>query len=109
MDLKSLGQNLRNSRKEQKLSQEKLAEAVGLSANYIGLIERGEKQPALDTLVDILNALNISADLALSGDLNYVRTRKNNILEREFRNAMREDIEIAYTVIQELEKKRSRQ
>ncbi len=109
MELKSLGQNLRNSRKEQKLSQEKLAEAVGLSANYIGLIERGEKQPALDTLVDILNALNISADLALSGDLNYVRTRKKNILEREFRNAMREDIEIAYTVIQELEKKRSRQ
>lgn len=109
MDLKALGQNLRKCRKEQKLSQEKLAEAVGLSANYIGLIERGEKQPALDTLVNILNALDASADAILAGDINYVKSRKKNVLEREFRNAMREDIEIAYTVIQELEKKRSRQ
>ena len=104
MDLKALGQNIRKCRKEQGLSQEQLAEKTGLSANYIGLIERGEKQPALDTLVNILNALNASADIILSGDLNYVKIKKKNVIEREFKDAMREHINIAYTVIAELEK-----
>ena len=104
MDLKALGQNIRKCRKEQKLSQEQLAEKVGLSANYIGLIERGEKQPALDTFMDILNALNASADLVLAGDLNYVKIKKKTIIEREFKDAMREHINIAYSVIEELEK-----
>ena len=104
MDLKALGQNIRKCRKEQGLSQEQLAEKTGLSANYIGLIERGEKQPALDTLVNILNTLNASADLVLSGDLNYVKIKKKNVIEREFKDAMREHISIAYTLIEELEK-----
>ena len=33
-----------------------------LSANYIGMVERGLKEPGLATIVKILNALNISAD-----------------------------------------------
>ena len=104
MDLKALGQNLRKCRKEQKLSQEKLAEAVGLSANYIGLIERGEKQPALDTLVNILNALDASADAILAGDLKYIRTRKKSAIEREFKNSVHENVAKIYAVIHEIEK-----
>lgn len=37
-------------RKARGWSQATLAEAVGLSANHVGVIERGEKTPTLDTV-----------------------------------------------------------
>lgn len=36
-----------------------------LSSNYIGMVERGLKEPGLATIVKLLNALNISADTLL--------------------------------------------
>lgn len=105
MDLKALGQNIRRCRTEKQLSQEQLAGLVNLSSNYIGLIERGKKQPTLSVLIDILNALDASADLMLANDLNYVKTRKKEVMDEEFKSAMREDLNLAYKVIQELEKR----
>lgn len=42
-----------------------LAEKSELSSNYIGMVERGLKEPGLATIVKLLNALNISADTLL--------------------------------------------
>ena len=36
-----------------------------LSANYIGLVERGEKIPSLESFISIVNALGVSADMVL--------------------------------------------
>ena len=66
MGLESIGKNIRKFRHHRGLRQEDLAEITGLSINYIGAIERGEKIPALDTFIDILNALSVSADMVLS-------------------------------------------
>jgi transcriptional regulator with XRE-family HTH domain len=45
-----------------------LAERVGVSANYIGVLERGTKLPTLDTLALLAKALSIStADLIDDG------------------------------------------
>lgn len=65
MQLETIGQNIRKYRKQQQLRQEDLAERTGLSLNYIGMIERGEKVPSLETFIAIANALGISADLLL--------------------------------------------
>ena len=62
MQYNSIGTNIRKFRTEKNLRQEDLAERAGLSANYIGMVERGLKEPGLATIVKILNALNISAD-----------------------------------------------
>ena len=53
------GQRLREQRLKHHLTLEQVAD---LSANYIGMVERGLKEPGLATIVKILNALNISAD-----------------------------------------------
>ena len=66
MGLESIGKNIRKFRHHRGLRQEDLAEITGLSTNYIGAVERGEKIPSLETFIDILNALSVSADVVLS-------------------------------------------
>ena len=65
MDLTSIGRNIRKFRTNKKMRQETLAEKTGLSANYIGMIERGEKIPSLITLIHLTNALGVTADMLL--------------------------------------------
>ncbi len=57
--LKKIGKNISDVRKSKNLSQEKLAELVGKSRNYIGMIERGESNVPTSTLIDIAKALNV--------------------------------------------------
>ena len=66
MNYESIGQNIRASRIRKKLRQEDLAELTDLSVTYIGMVERGEKIPALETFVKIPNALEVSADVILA-------------------------------------------
>ena len=66
MGLESIGKHISEFRHLRKLRQEDLAEITGLSTNYIGAVERGEKIPSLETFIDILNALSVSADMVLS-------------------------------------------
>ena len=46
MEPKILGANIRKYRKQIGITQEQLAEKIGKSVNYIGMIERGEKVPS---------------------------------------------------------------
>ena len=54
-----LGKRVKKMRKSVKITQQKLAEKVGLSDKYIGAIERGERSPSVKTLDKIANALGI--------------------------------------------------
>lgn len=51
MELDSIGKYIRKFRLARKLRQEELAEQTGLSTNYIGMIERGEKFLLLNHLL----------------------------------------------------------
>ncbi len=51
---------VKKHRKKRKLSRAGLAEKSGLHQTYIGLLERGERSPNLDTAKAIAKALNIS-------------------------------------------------
>ncbi len=57
--LKKLGQNIRNIRNDRKLSQEQLAELLGVSRNYIGMIERAEVNVPSRTLIELAKVLNV--------------------------------------------------
>ena len=83
MNLETIGKNIRKYRKAKKLSQESLAEMTELSTNYIGLVERGKKVPALDTFLRIANALEVSADMLLEDVIyNGYKVKDSLISER---------------------------
>lgn len=62
MDLKAVGQRIKDAREEKNLTQEELAALVNLSSTHVSVIERGLKVTKLDTFVAIANALDVSAD-----------------------------------------------
>lgn len=57
-----LGDRIRNIRKQQGMSQELLGERSGLHTNYIGQVERGEKNVTVESLERIANGLNITLE-----------------------------------------------
>lgn len=65
MDLSSIGKHLKERLIQKSWTQEEVAERLNLSPAYIGMIERGEKVPRLETFIRIINELGMSADVAL--------------------------------------------
>lgn len=57
-----LAANLRRYRERAALSQEALAHAADLHPNAIGLLERGERDPRLGTLIAIARAITDESD-----------------------------------------------
>lgn len=55
----NFGQRIRYLRKAKGLTQEQLAELTGFHHNYIGMIERGERNPSLVNIEIFANAFNL--------------------------------------------------
>lgn len=102
MTTDSIGRNIRKYRVEKKMRQEDLAEKTGLSTNYIGMLERGEKLPALDTFISILNALGITADAVLCDVLKNGYTVKNSLLNDKLQTLPETERNKIYEVIDTL-------
>lgn len=66
-ELKKFGEYVLKLRKARNLSQEQLAELAGLHRNYIGGIERGERNVALINIVRLAKALGVSPSELLKG------------------------------------------
>lgn len=56
---KTLGANVRRVRKDRGLSQEALADEVGLAVTYVGQIERATRNPTLDVVERFARALSV--------------------------------------------------
>jgi len=56
----AFGKILREHRERCALSQEDLADAADLDRTFVGMLERGQRQPSLESLFRIANALNIA-------------------------------------------------
>lgn len=99
MNFDSIGKNIRKYRIGRKLRQEDLAEKTGLSVTYIGMIERGEKIPSLETFISITNALGVSSDMILADVIETGYTVKNSLLDEKLSKLTKEDREKIYAVI----------
>lgn len=99
MKLDTIGKNIRKFREIKKLRQEDLAEKTDLTTNYIGMIERGEKISSLETFINILNSLGVSADMVLSDVLDNGYTVKDSLLNEKLEKLVPEDRNRIYEVI----------
>lgn len=62
--LRQFGARLQQVRKAQDISQEALAEKIGVHRTYLSLVEKGQRNPSLRVIYRIVKALKIH-----SGDL----------------------------------------
>ena len=60
-----IGSRIKKIRKSQKLTQERLSEMAGISPQHMSQIESAKTKLSLPTLINICNALNVSADKVL--------------------------------------------
>ena len=61
----SLAENIRTLRKQRKLTQEKLAEALGVTVGAVYKWESGQSQPELNLLVEMADFFDTSVDVLL--------------------------------------------
>ena len=77
-----LGKNIQKYRKLQNITQEKLAELIGIEINSISAIERGRSFPSPENLSKITESLNVSlADLFTFNSEYSCADYKNEILK----------------------------
>ena len=70
-ELLLFGERLRSRRSAMKFTQEFVAEQAGIGLRFYQMLERGEKNASLDTLIRLSRTLTISTDYLLFGDLSY--------------------------------------
>ncbi len=63
--LKQFGARVRALREKRDLSQAELANKGGFNRNYIGMVERGERNPSLLTLQRLADAFEIELSLLM--------------------------------------------
>lgn len=97
MDLVALGRRIRALRKRAGLTLEGLAELSDLHANYLGEVERGQKNASIETLSAIAEALGVSYATMLDGYEGHseaslrrmVRVRLKSMTAVELRKVLR--------------------
>lgn len=69
VDYNDIGKRIREARVKKKVTQEQLAEMVGVGVTHISHIETGNSIPSMKVFILIVNALGVSADELLCGSL----------------------------------------
>lgn len=65
-----LGDKIRTLRKENKISQEELAEKLCVSRQSVSLWENGQTMPSIENIISIANIFGVSTDVLLKDDIN---------------------------------------
>ena len=109
LDTKKIGSGIKRYRLAKNLSQQNLAEKVGISYRYVAEIESGGKVPKLKTFISILNALDASADNVLTGNLNESYHISAGRLEQEIDSLSAQDRNLILTVVKTMVKNMKQQ
>lgn len=71
IDYKEIGKRIREERRKQKFTQEKLSEMADISVSFLSHVERGGRILSVETLAKLANALNITVEHIICGEFNY--------------------------------------
>ncbi len=86
----NVGKRIRSLRRASGWTLEVLAERSGLHPNFLGLVERGTKNPSLDTIVLVARGLNVEPQSLFDG-LEGMRAVELRALVRERVGLMSEE------------------
>lgn len=76
---KMFGKRIKDAREKLNYTQFQLAEAIEVSQNFLGDIERGIKLPSLTKLIMLSNTLKISLDSMFSDSLNNILSEPEEV------------------------------
>jgi len=93
-----MGRRIKLRRKELKIKQSEMAEALNVSNNHISSIETGKQKPSLDMFISICVYLNATPDYLLLGALHSYNVPLD-ILDK-LRLCSQEDIELAKNFVE---------
>lgn len=85
------GKRLKYQRAMFNISQEKLAEIIGCSTQYIYQIESGKCKPSIDTLLSLSDYFGVSIDYLLKGNDNNTNDILDSVL-KDFTPLQRESL-----------------
>ena len=74
------GQRMQEARKLAGMTQEELADVLGIDKNHVSRLERGAKACSIDILVEISEALRVSTDYLLTGRSIDLDDTRNQVL-----------------------------
>ena len=95
----SLGSAIKKARVEKKLTQEKLAEIIGITPAHMKQLESGRRKPSVDVLYKLVHALDLSLDSLFSNsddDAQEMINRINLCLDR----CNVHELQVAYATIE---------
>lgn len=92
--MNSVGEIIKQKRKELNLTQAKLAEMIGSDEYYISAIETGKRKPGSKFLTALSNALAIPTDSLLGIESNIVLSEQVSDLEAKLRLLNEQDREM---------------
>ena len=99
MDYYKIGQRIRKFRKAYHLSQEQLAEKVGISTTHMSHIETGNTKLSLPLFVKLANVLSIQTDELLHDTPQKNKTAIKGELEEILDSCSIQDIQIIEDVV----------
>jgi Predicted transcription factor, homolog of eukaryotic MBF1 len=108
----NIGKNIKNFRKNKKLTQKQLADIIGVSVVTIQNYENGRREPNMETLKKIASALDIKLNDLLLDELDsFTNSLKNNIEKLANNNPKHDNVlssfETALSSLTEMKKTKS--
>jgi transcriptional regulator with XRE-family HTH domain len=104
MDRKALGSAIKAARMENKVTQEQLAEMIGIAPSHVKQIEAGNRSPSVEVLFKLAQTLNFSVDEAFFPD----RRDEPELLykiERGLKQCSVHDLRVVYSTLTALKDK----
>ena len=99
MNYQDLGMRVKVLRRQMGFTQEELAKAAGISASFLGHIERGSRVASLETLVALCNTLRIAPEYFLQASLEEYEPAPASDLEGEDRDKLGSFLRMAEGVV----------
>ena len=102
---KLIGERIKIIRKSKKFTREKLSELTGLSVDFLGRVERGERSLSIPSLLNISESLSIRVSEII--EINLKESNKDSIIfniDNYLKKAQPQDLEKLLVICKELYK-----